>query len=205
MFKKIISLFFENNFSKILFIFCFSVSFQNCSLPKSKSPNTSPLSGFNKLKLISNVQAMALRVVNGVSVSGFDTGSFFYAYVDDQCVMNRKAQILNSPIYLIDSYLKDHFDFSKPANLMNTSLVETKVTAFISQDDINRAIQLDACIQSLIVTDGPITLNLSSSTNGMGAAPSPAWNDMEFTTAVINQFTKINLDTKVAIGVVVPE
>ena len=183
--------------------------FQNCSQVQKQSlhetsPNKSPLSPYDTKKAIFDSSSVKQKMIGGIDVKGFDVGSYFYAYVDDQCVMNRKEQILRMPIYLTDPFLQKSFNFAKPVATFDVSLIEARLTTFISEDNLNKAIKFDDCIKSLMISDSPMTLSYDSGKDVTGESHTGYWSDAGVSTSVLSQLSALNKDTKVAIGIIVP-
>ena len=215
VFSKMASYLRKFEFKKLPFYICsgtlFSLLFfQNCgvSLERKNSvfdnPNTAPISsteGKNSILVAPNT--VKKKLINGVDVPGFEIGSWIYAFVDDQCVKDRKDIILNSPLYFLDPYLKLQFNFEAPVGVFNVSMISIQVNEFIEQSRFETAISLDNCATGSYVsaTDPkPIGQLLNTLNNGS----SSTWSQMSLDPAILQSLKTLTASTKVNVGISAP-
>lgn len=177
--------------------------FQNCSTPKqtdvSLNPNVAPIGGSDKSPLIAP-NTVKSKLIGGVEVPGFDTGTWIHAFVDDRCVLSREAIIKQAPFYFLDPYLAQQYPFNENVGRFNISLISFQLTSFLSLRDFERSLSLDACASGSYATSSSPTAFTYSGPNTRQGFEN-AWNQMGLDASILQSLQALNGSTKVNVGI----
>jgi hypothetical protein len=178
--------------------------FQNCSNTKLElaplsNPNRNPLDeARNSSGVVAAPGLVKSKLIAGVEVEGYEPGVWLYLTLNDQCVIDRKDEILKDKLYLADSYLADKFDFTKPLGTFKFSLMAVKTTKFISKVDIDNASRVDECVVNLIVSDSYFEIKITD--NIVNGSEGAAWNDVHLDNSVLTRLSALHGNKKVNVG-----
>ena len=193
----------KNLFLFITSLFLLGAFFQNCSKPPiddgKRNPNKSPLSENGNSSLVSP-GTIQTKVIDGVDVAGFDTGTWMYVFVDDQCIVARKDVVQNTPFYFLDPYLKRQFDFNAAVGKYNVSMITFQLQTFISKEDFENALALDNCATASYLTANAPEAYTSTPPN-MAGGSTGTWALMGLDDAVLQSLLTLNKSTKVNVGI----
>lgn len=177
--------------------------FQNCSglKPESirKNPNVAPLGAGIKEPLVAP-NTLKNKMIGGIEVPGYEAGTWIHAFVDDQCVLNRKDIIQNSPFYFLDIPLKKYYPFDQNVGKFNLSLISFQLESFMSKTDFDISLALDACSAGSYLTSSA-PMNISFNPPDTSAGFVDTWTQMNLSENVLQMLLSINKSTKVNVGI----
>lgn len=177
--------------------------FQNCSpkmkLNSAENPNVSPIGTGSKDTLVAP-NTVKNKLIDGVEVSGFEAGTWIHAFVEDRCVLSRKATIQETPFYFLDKHLKQQYNFEENVGKFNISMVSFQLETFVSKSDFEDSLAFDACSNGTYASSSTplgIVFNAPDSNSGF----TNTWNQMGLNESVLGALLSLNGSTKVNVGI----